>query len=565
MLERDVQRLASEAFDVLIVGGGIYGACAAWEAASRGLKTALVEKHDFCTGSSAKMYKMIHGGLRYMQHADLPRVISSSRERTAFLTIAPHLAQPVPIVIPTYGHAMRGKEILSAAVAAYSLLTVNRNSTVRDPALHVPGGRAMSRTELAQLFPGLPDEDLTGGVLFYDGQVHNPARLVLAFLQSAALEGAAIANYVEARELLAADQRVQGMRVTDRHSGDEFDIRARFVLNTSGPWAPWLIERLFNGRQRPDTAFSRDACFIVKRRFQHPYGLTLPSRSRDRDALLSRERRHLFVVPWRGEYSIIGTWHKVTADHPEELSLSDQELDEFVAEVNDGYPGLVGSADEVQILNYGLIPFGSHSAEAIDLSYGKRSVIIDHARTHDTAGLLTVIGIRYTMGRGDAKSALDEITRRLGITATPSMTHRRPVFGGSFDSFHSLLDDVRHAFPAINDPLALDTIAHHHGAEYGALASLIAADPELETLVPGTHTLAADVVNAARNEMALTLSDVIFRRTGIGTGDIPQPVSIEAVAQLCARELGWSEGRRQMEIDQVRDELPRISASHALR
>jgi glycerol-3-phosphate dehydrogenase len=564
MLNRDVRRLADESFDILIVGGGIYGACAAWEAASRGLKAALVEKHDFCTGSSAKMYKMIHGGLRYMQHADLPRVISSSRERTAFLTIAPHLAHPVPIVIPTYGHAMRGKEILRIAVAAYSLLTLNRNGTVRDPERHVPAGRTMSRTELAQLFPDLPGEDLTGGVLFYDGQVHNPARLVLAFLQSAAQEGAAIANYVEAVELLAADGQVRGMRVQDRQSGDELEVRARFVLNTSGPWAPWLIQKLFEGRQKPDTAFSRDACFIVKRRFAHPYGLTLPSRSRDRDALLSRERRHLFVVPWRGEYSIIGTWHKVTAEHPERLSFSDEELEDFVAEVNDGYPGLVASAGEVGIVNYGLIPFGTDSPESTELSYGKRSVVIDHAKTHDTAGLLTVIGIRFTMGRGDAKTAIDEIVRRLGLSARASSTHRQPVFGGDFDSFNALLKDVRRAFPGHGDPYLHETIAHHHGTGYAKLAGLIDENPALGELVPGTHTLAAEVVNAVRNEMAVTVSDVIFRRTGIGTGDVPDSGCIEIVAGLCADELGWSDGRRQIEIARVIEELPQISPSSAL-
>lgn len=555
MLERNLERLASETFDVLIIGGGIYGCCAAWEAASRGFKTALVEKHDFCSGSSSQLYKIIHGGLRYMQHADVPRVISSSRERTAFLTIAPHLAQPLPIVIPTYGHAMRGKEILRAALAAYSLLTLNRNSTVRDPALHIPEGRAMSRTEVAQLFPDLPDAGLTGAVLFYDGQFHNPTRMGLAFLQSAAQQGAAIANYVEASELLAADNQVHGMRVVDRRGDEAFDIRARFVLNTTGPWAPWLISGLFKGQKKPDTVFSRDACFVVRRRFPHPYGLTLPSRSSDRDALLSREKRHLFIVPWRGEYSIIGTWHKVCADHPEELSLRGEELEEFVAEVNDGYPGLLESVDEVQTLNYGLIPFGDESDGANAMSYGKRSVFIDHAKTHDTAGLLTVIGIRYTMARADAKSALDEITRRLGASSRASVTHREPVFGGGFESFNALLKEVQLAFPSTSDSYVHDTIAHHHGAEYGALAKLIADNPELGVVVPGTRTLAADVVNAVRNEMAVTLSDVIFRRTGIGTGDIPQRISIEAVARLCADELDWPERRLQAETDRVLAEL----------
>ncbi len=561
MLERNVHRLGEDAFDVLIIGGGIYGAAAAWESASRGLKTALVEQHDFCSGSSAKIYKMIHGGLRYMQHGDFARVISSSRERTAFLTIAPHLAQPMPVVIPTYGHGKRGQEVLRAAIGAYSALTFNRNGPVRDSALHVPGARGMSRTELAQLFPELPARDLTGAVLFYDGHVHNPTRLALAFLQSAAKHGAAIANYVAARDLLTTSGRVEGVRVEDVLTKEVFDIRARFVLNTSGPWAPWLIEKFFPGRSRPETVFSRDACFIVKRRFAHPYGLTVPSRSRDRDALMSRETRHLFVIPWRGEYSIVGTWHKVCADHPESVKLSETELEDFVAEVNDGYPGLISSIGEVQTINFGLIPFGDGKGGAGELSYGKRSVIIDHSKTHNVTGLLTVIGIRYTMARGDAKDAVDQVARHLGASLRPSMTHRDPIFGGGFDKFSDLLTEVRRAFPSTTDAHVHDTIAHHHGAEYIALAALIGENPSLGTIIPGTRTLAADVVNAVRGEMAIALSDVVFRRTGIGTGDIPSLASIEAVAELAAGELGWSAQQRREEIDRVIQELPRAPGS----
>jgi glycerol-3-phosphate dehydrogenase len=554
-LERNLHRFGDQTFDLLIIGGGIYGACAAWEAASRGLKTALIERSDFCSGSSAKIYKMIHGGLRYMQHADLPRVLSSSHERAAMLTIAPHLAQPMPIVIPTYGHGMRGKEALRVAVAAYSLLTLGRNRRVRDPTLHIPEGRAMSRTELAQLFPELPKQDLTGAVLFYDGHVHNPARLCLAFLQSAAKHGAVIANYAEATELIVASGKVQGAGAEDRLTKERFEIRARFVLNNAGPWAPRLISKFFGSANTEETVFSRDACFIVRRRFPHPYGLTLPSRSRDSDALLSREARHLFVIPWRGEYSIVGTWHKVCGDHPEELTLSAQELEDFVSEVNDAYSGLISSVDEVQTVNFGLIPFGKNTGSDTALSYGKRSVIIDHEKTHGVSGLLTVIGIRYTMARGDARIAIDEIVQRLEARARTSTTHRDPIHGGDFDSFSELLADVKRTFPSSADPHVLDTIAHHHGSEHTALARLIAEDASLGGVVHGTRTLAADVVNAARTEMAMTLSDVVFRRTGIGTGDIPSRPTVESAAAICGAELDWSAQRRQAEIDAVMNEL----------
>ena len=184
-MKRDLSRLADREFDLVVIGGGIFGACAAWDAAQRGLSVALIERGDFCGATSANHLKMVHGGIRYLQHGDIYRLRQSSGERRAFLRIAPHLVRPLPVVIPTYGNGMKGKTVLRLGMGVYDLLTADRNRGIADPARHIPPGSSIGRGDVLRMFPGLPTRGLTGAGVFCDGQIYNPPRLVFAILQSA--------------------------------------------------------------------------------------------------------------------------------------------------------------------------------------------------------------------------------------------------------------------------------------------------------------------------------------------------------------------------------------------
>src|SRR3972149_7864196 len=182
MMKRNVATLADKEYDLVIVGGGIFGVCAAWDATLRGLSVALVERGVFAHATSASCFKIVHGGLRYLQHADLHRIRESSRERNSLLRIAPHLVRPLPVVVPTYGQGLRGKGLLRAGLLAYDLITFDRNRGITDPQRRIPRGYAISREECLGLFPGLESKGLTGGVGFHDGQMYSPARLALSSL-----------------------------------------------------------------------------------------------------------------------------------------------------------------------------------------------------------------------------------------------------------------------------------------------------------------------------------------------------------------------------------------------
>ena len=155
-MKRDLSRLTDSEFDLVVIGGGIFGACAAWDAAQRGLSVALIDRGDFCSATSANHLKMVHGGIRYLQHGDIYRLRQSSGERRAFLRIAPHLVRPLPVVIPTYGHGMKGKAVLRTGMAIYDLLAADRNQGITDPARRIPPGSSLETNEVLRMFPGLP-------------------------------------------------------------------------------------------------------------------------------------------------------------------------------------------------------------------------------------------------------------------------------------------------------------------------------------------------------------------------------------------------------------------------
>jgi glycerol-3-phosphate dehydrogenase len=548
-MKRQVEQLESREFDLVVVGGGIFGACAAWDAALRGMSVALLEAYDFGGGVSANSFRMVHGGIRYIQHLDFPRVRSSCHERTALLRTAPHLVAPLPIAIPTYGHLLEGKEFLACGMYLYDLVTADRNRKIPDPERQIPWTKLLGASEISDMFPGLPDENLTGGTLFCDAQMYNPTRLVWAFVASAIGQGAVAVNHVRADEFIVEDGKVTGVTATDGLTGDQYRIRSRMVLNTAGPWSGWLLKNSKLGLPGR-VPFSRDACFIVPRRFAHSAALAIQGRTKDPDARFSRKARHMFVVPWR-EYSLIGVWHVVTEVHPEKIDVTDEELDDFISEMNEIYPALELRPDEVKAWNAGLVPFGENKPGATDLKYGHRSHLIDHAKTDGLEGLITLIGIRYTMGRGDAERAVSLACRHLGHSANVPDTLGTPVYGGDIPHFTEFMEEARARYRNQLSPEVIHALARNHGTRFKAVLDVGEQAGLGWHPIPGTRTLPAEIVYVAREEMACTLSDVVFTRTDMAAAEDPGRDALGTAADLVAAELGWSAERRAAELDEV--------------
>ena len=545
-MNRDLASLTDKQFDLVIIGGGIFGACAAREAAVRGLSVALIEREDFASGASANSFRMVHGGIRYLQHLDLPRLRESCFERAAFLRTAPHLVQPLPIVTPTFGIGRESRWFLGTGMFAYDLLTLDRNRAISDESRKIPGFKLMGRSEVRGLFPGFDRAGLTGAAVFHDAQMYNQTRLVLAFVQSAVMSGAKVANYTAAESFLREKDQIVGVKVRDVFTNDEFDIRARMVLNTAGPWTEPVLREIGSEHRPRAGVFSRDASFVVPRKFDHPYALAVPGLTSDPDAKIGRSARHLFIVPWR-EYSLVGVWHRVWDDHPDNLQIWDAELEEFIDEFGAAYPGLGLTLDQVSFANYGLVPFGEDQKDGVNLSYGKRSRLIDHERETGLAGLVSLVGIRYTMGRGDAARAVQLIIDRLGIVAPGSRTHLDPVFGGDIESFDSAFNEIRQECVGRIPDAAVETLLRNYGSAYGDVLRMANEHIDGWQLVDGNSVMRSQIRYAVRNEMAKTLADVVLRRTDLGTGGRPSDEVLKIVTEIMAAELGWTKTRATQE------------------
>lgn len=545
-MKRDLNSLADARFDVVVVGGGSFGAAAARAAALRGMRTVLIERGDFGGGASAECFKIVHGGIRYLQHADIARARASSRERSAFLRTAPHLVKPLPIAIPTYGRGRRGKLFLRTGMLAYDVLTLDRNRRIDDPERRICNADFLSRDEVLRLFPQVDARELTGAAVFEDGQMHHPARLVFALVQSAVAAGAVACNYLEATGFVFERDCVRGVEAKDRLSGATFSIRADLVLNAAGPWAEYLLRdraRFPNWRRGP---FSRDAYFIVDRPPTSPYALAIPGLSRDQDAVLSRANRHLFLAPWRDK-TLVGVWHRLFPQHPDLAHIEVAELQQWLDELNVVNPELKLRADEITFANCGLVPFGEH-ADARSLQFGKESRVIDHRLTHGIAGLVSLIGIRYTMARLDGERALELLLAQRATRCRAVDTEFLPLVGGDIESIAQVRSEAQRRRPPIVSEASMDSILANHGTLYGAIVDRIEADPSAAERAPGTHVLAAEIDHAVECEMAVHLDDIVLRRTDMSCHAHPGREALRFAAQRMGSRLGWSAQRVAEEI-----------------
>ena len=332
VMRREPTAFLDRTFDVVVVGGGITGACLAHDATLRGLSVALVERQDFGAATSAASSKLLHGGIRYLQQARFDKVRESAHERACFQRIAPHLTRWVPFLIPTQASLLRSQGVLRCGMWLYERLTSAEDRSFADPAKRVPTSRFYSRSELARVVPELgARDDVTGAQVLYESQLHSSERMTLAFLKSAVAGGAVVANYLSMDGVLTRAGRVEGVTVSDGVGGERFDIRAKIVANAAGPWLTGLNDHLGLGSLAvPIRGFSKGA-HIVTRQAVETFALALPTTRRS-SAIVNRGGRHVFVIPWRGR-SLIGTSDRPHAGGLDEVGPTEEDISDLLNDV----------------------------------------------------------------------------------------------------------------------------------------------------------------------------------------------------------------------------------------
>ena len=518
----DLAAMAAEPVDLLVIGAGITGAGIARDAALRGIRTALVDAGDFGGGSSSRSTRLVHGGLRYLEHGWLKLVFEASRERRVLLKIAPHLVRPLPLLFPVHTGARVGRLRLAAGLWLYDLLATFRNVRVH---------RGLSRRAVRRAEPQLRERDLVGGALYYDACCDD-ARLVLANVRAAHRSGARVASYAPVVALEKAGGAVRGAVIRDALDDHRCTVHAHVVVNATGPWTD-ALRRLDDPAAAPLLRPTKGVHLAVPRRRVGNVGaLTMTS---------PIDGRILFVLPF-GDVTVIGTTDTDYEGEPADAWPTSADVVYLLRSANAFFPDARLGAEDVIAAWAGLRPLLKTGTDVATVAVPR-----EHRIAASPSGLLTIAGGKLTTFRAMAAELVDTVARRLHRldgrrVPARSPTAALPLPGGEVADLDLLVQElVKEAVPEAT----ARHLVHRYGSEAVAVANLAARDPALaQPLAPGLATLQAEVVHQARREMALTVSDVMIRRTRLfhehpAQGTEASPV----VAGLLARELGWDAAR----------------------
>jgi len=554
--------LSQDEFDVVVVGGGITGAGVALDASTRGYSVALLERADFASGTSSRSSKLVHGGLRYLQNFDLGLVREALLERQLMVMLAPHLVRPLPMVVPAFEGA-RPDRLVGVGLNLYDVMSVDRDrlrsrrarrSRSARAAEDGPQGgeswsperhRVISGEEVVELLPALAGREPTSGYLFYDCQTDD-VRLVLTVLGEAERFGAVCTNRVDVTGLLERDGRAHGVRAIDGESGDAFEVNAANVINATGVWADELRpQELHDEAELPRIRPSRGT-HITLNHDDLPLagGAIVPAGS----------GRTIFALPWLG-HTLVGTTDNDYEGPLDHVRPSGEDVGYLLEAIN-GFFGLSLGPAQLTGAFAGVRPL-------ISTGDPKKSVDISRkAELYETSsGMITITGGKLTTWRRMAKMTVDRLVERDARDA-PCRTQEIPL-GQAID-----VEELPHVegVPAES----YQALASRYGYAAHQVLALAAERGELaQPIVAGLPDLLAEVVLAARREQARSLGDVLLRRTRLGLlaarelvpDDGGPEVSgpggggpVELVADILARELGWSAERRVLELRRFGEE-----------
>ena len=539
-MKRFIESHNGQPYDVIIIGGGITGAAVAYEASTRGLSVALVEKGDFGGATSAATSKMIHGGLRYLANGEFGVVRESLRERRIMENIAPNFVYPLPFLVPLYKSVKNVKRIMQIGMILYDLLSYDKGFTW-DKAKKLPSHRILSVEDTLALEKVVNPDGLVGGIAFNDCENIIPERLTLAFIKSAVKHGAHVSNYAKVEDFLREQGKIKGVVVRDLLSNMTVKIRGRITINCGGPWADLILD-VASGKQAPQHVRRSEGIHIVTRRLVDKYvvGVLTPSGQRCN------------IMPWRG-HSLIGTTDKEYKGNPDDYRVTRESVEEFISEVNGGFgqPGLVKYPDITYVYG-GLRPLIEDQTKDV-YKTSRRYEIYDNEKD-GLAGLISVEGGKYTTSRGLAENVLRLVMKKAGKGYKKSVTAGQYLAGCEIKDINTFVASAKSANRDFAES-TVDYLARIYGTEFNNVMEIARSEKMYAAPLDADGEMPAQVVYAIKNEMACTLTDILLRRTGIGTLGNPGSEVLESIAAITARELKWDTARTDLELDKAIEAL----------
>jgi glycerol-3-phosphate dehydrogenase len=538
MIERIPADIARTTFDVVVLGAGINGAGIARDAALRGLKVLLLDKGDLAGGTTSWSTRLIHGGLRYLEHGEVGLVRESLRERERLFRLAPHLVRPLPLLIPIYDGARRGPLTIRAGMVAYDLLSFDKSL-----ARH----HMLSRAETLRRAPGLNPKGLRGAALYYDAQVEYAERLVVENALSAREHGALILTYARVERLIQEGNAVRGVEFTDvLHSGTH-TAHAHVVVNVAGPWVDEMLAQLGVPSQRL-IGGTKGSHLVVE-----------PFAGAPADALYAEasvDGRPFFIIPWNDLY-LIGTTDQRYAGDLNHVEADEEEIDYLLRETNHIIPSAQLTHAAIAYTYSGIRPL-AYSDDRAEKSITRRHFVHDHAPQLE--GFLSIVGGKLTTYRRLSEQAVDLLFRKLGRKSPPCQTMQTPLPGAVGDDAEDFSTFVeRFAAASTLPPAVNERLLQIYGTRASLILKLVAAQPALaETFDQETGAIGAEVLMSFQHEMARTLADCLLRRTMVGLNAAVGVGADESAARVAREYLNWTEERAAREVAAYREYVRRF-------
>ena len=540
-MQRDLDALTKTAFDLVVIGGGVNGAATAREAALRGLKVALLEARDFASGTSSRSGKLIHGGLRYLEQYDFALVHESRRERRLLFELAPHLAKPLPFVLPVYRGDPHGLWKLRLGLTVYDLFG---NLGPQD------WHRMLSREEALRLVPALRSEGLRGAAIYHDSETDD-ARLTLEFALGAAEGGAVVANHATVRAFGTkpgdGTQEIMRAEVEDRRTGRRLEVHSRFWVNLAGPWVD-EVRALLPGFDGSRTIRLSKGAHVILPQASSQFAVL---------AFIPPHNRVFCLWPWNHQ-SLLGP------------TDTDYEGDPASAQPNQADADyLLGAANRVLEQPYRCEDIrGTFTGlRALVLEAGRASADVTRDyRFHEdrwAKNFITVCGGKLTTARALGEKLVNRVVGRLGLATPQAKSSRNVLFpGGHTGPFDAFVKTATEA--AARDfgvpPTVADRMVRTYGSRWHAVLDAIRQEKSLaEPLAGSPALLAAEVKFAIRHEMAMTLEDFFLRRSGLNWWAAwALADAVPAVAEIFATHFGWSTEQQQTAVESFRGAVPHL-------
>jgi glycerol-3-phosphate dehydrogenase len=513
-------------FDLIVIGAGINGLGIARDAAERGLRVALVEQEDFCAGVSAWSGRLVHGGLRYLEHGDVPLVRESLRERERLFHVAPHLVKPVRLIMPFFSKNTRPSWMIRLGMIAYDVLSFDKS---------VKSHRVMSTKAVTERFTGIETTGLSGAALFTDGQVEFAERLCTELAVAAGEAGATFYLHSRVTRILVDDGRVTGVEAT-RDSGDVFTLTADITVNAGGPW----VDDVLHGTDAASSIESKR--LIGGSKGSHLIVDAFPGAPRDVVYYESQtDGRLVLVIPWMGRY-LIGTTDQLFDGDPDSARCEPDEVEYLLTEVNTLMPEAKLSVSDVLYTYSGVrpLPFNPGVSE---WKIPRSHIVLDHAKTGYT-GLLSIVGGKLTTYRQLAQDATDVVVKQLKRGARKPVSKDAPFPGARSTDMATFATSFVQTTVVERD--SAQRLVELYGTRAEMIVELVARNPKLgERFDPKSAAIAAELVFAVTNEYAETLTDVFARRILLAFEPGHGLEGVTRASNILGEQLGWTAKQRK--------------------